>query len=343
MTAPSVSVIIPVYNNAPYLVAAIDSILQQSFQDFECIIIDDGSTDGSGAIIDDCARADSRIRVLRHPGSTNRGIVISLNKGAAAARAPLIARFDGDDIAHKDRLGQQVHYMHDHPEVDILGGQVKIIDHAGNPIGEVHFPLNHNEIKANLDIVDGRLHKPVINSPSAMIRTHILREAGGYRRPYGVCEDYDLWARLIDHHHFANLPDFLVDYRRSPTQTSTRRVIYQAYGTVTAYIALCERRAGRPDPTDTLDELPPLGQLDTLFKRTGLDALASKYVTYVGRHCADPKGRNLLLQAALCCAHTLKGTQEKNARRDLWHLSARLLKWGSPISALRLAMALIRP
>ena len=125
---PAISVVMSVYNGARYLHPAVESILEQDFADFEFIIVDDGSTDGSGAILLEFAEKDARIRLIQRE---NRGLVASLNEAIALARAPLIARMDCDDIAMPDRFTRQIEYLADHPEIAIVGSHIHEIDEDG--------------------------------------------------------------------------------------------------------------------------------------------------------------------------------------------------------------------
>ena len=115
---PRVSVVMPVYNAEGFVEAAARSILDQTFTDLELIAVDDGSTDGSGAILDRLAAADPRLRIVRRP---NTGVTGALNDGLAAARAPLIARMDADDVSAPTRLEKQLAYLDAHPDIGLLG------------------------------------------------------------------------------------------------------------------------------------------------------------------------------------------------------------------------------
>ncbi|MEA2735824.1 MAG: hypothetical protein QOE14_2275, partial [Humisphaera sp.] len=145
--APAVSVLMPVYNAARYLAEAVESILAQTFRDFEFVIVDDGSTDRSPAMLDEYAKRDSRIRIIRRP---NTGIVGALNDAIAESKAALIARMDADDVSLPDRLEKQVAYLRDHAECVALGSRVVGIDPYGCVLFQSEHKLTHEEIDAEL-------------------------------------------------------------------------------------------------------------------------------------------------------------------------------------------------
>ncbi|MFN3776080.1 glycosyltransferase family 2 protein [Sphingomonas parapaucimobilis] len=142
MTSPRITVALSVYNNAGYLAQALDSILAQTFADFELVIVDDGSTDGSAAIIDCYAATDPRIRVIRQ---ANQGLVASLNHIMAVARGPYIARMDGDDVALPERFARQVGFLDANPDHGVIGTQIWTIDARGHHRSEQ--PVDHSFVR----------------------------------------------------------------------------------------------------------------------------------------------------------------------------------------------------
>ena len=200
--APRVSVVMPVYNCALFLSAALDSILKQSFQDFECIVIDDGSTDGSELILSDYAKKSPRITVLRN--SVNMGIVHALNRGLKECRGEFIASMDADDIALPDRLEKQVRVMEAQPDIAVLGSAVRYIDAAGADLGIVRqgaagrSPLFQN---------------PLLHPTAIMRRDILLQHAIVYEEPYRYAEDYFLWLRMSRYGRLASLDEVLLLYR----------------------------------------------------------------------------------------------------------------------------------
>lgn len=327
MIAPRISVAMSVHNDELFLNEAIASILGQTFGDFELLIVNDGSTDSSGAIIDAYARQDSRIRAIHQP---NRGLIASLNRLIEEARAPLIARMDGDDVSLPERFARQVAFLDAHPGHGVVGTNTHDLDTAGRVLVCDDFhPLDHDAIVAALE------HGSPICHPSVMMRRAVVRAAGGYRPAYRHCEDYDLWLRLASQTRLANLPDRLIYYRRSPGQVSNRHSVAQQTGAAIARAAARERAAGRVDPTDGLDSLPPIGELDQFFATPGVayevrESIVGKIV--YSRPAMQTEGFDILL------AHIRSG----GPRWSSWRTVLRLLLFGAPARATRLAIAMLR-
>lgn len=205
-STPSVSVLLPVYNSADTVAKAADSILTGNDVALEVILIDDGSTDGSSEVLRSIAR-DSRVRVISHP---NMGMSPSLNRGIAAASAPFIARMDADDISAPGRLDRQARFLSDHPDVVMVGGQIRRVV-QGEPTSASDFPLDHRGIVKAL--VQG--HNAMCH-PAVMIRKSALDVIGGYwDLPYG--EDWDLFLRLAEVGGLANLDQHVLDYTYNDT------------------------------------------------------------------------------------------------------------------------------
>jgi glycosyltransferase involved in cell wall biosynthesis len=204
---PAVSVVMSAYNNVNYVTAAVKSILQQSFRDFEFIIIDDGSTDGTGDLLRRHAESDSRIRLVQRE---NKGLTVSLNEGLAMARAPLVARMDSDDIAGKERFEKQVAFFAAHPDVVALGTRIETIDPYGSPLDKYEHKLDHDAIDAELIRGSGW----ALVHPTVMMRADALKRLGGYRAEWNNSEDLDLFLRLAEIGRVANLPDVMLQYRQ---------------------------------------------------------------------------------------------------------------------------------
>ncbi len=203
--ALSATVLMPVFNGARYLPRAVDSILEQTCRDFEFLIIDDGSTDRSVRLLDDYARRDARIRLIRRE---NRGLVASLNEGLALARGEIILRMDADDISLPERLRLQLDYLARAPEVVCLGGAFALIDVRGRYLTTLRPGLTDAELQA-LALAG---HTPFCH-PSAAIRRAASARVGGYRQEAYPAEDLDLWLRLGEIGQLANLPELIVAYR----------------------------------------------------------------------------------------------------------------------------------
>lgn len=196
----------PVYNARRYLRAAVQSALGQTFKDFELIAVDDGSKDDSLAILQEFAGGDDRLRIISRP---NTGIVGALNDGLAAARAPLVARMDSDDVALPDRFEKQVAFLRANPDHVLVGSQVLLVDPEGAPL----CPKRDTEYTH--DRIDwAHLHHrwPLVH-PSVMMRRDAVIDVGGYRDKYQWLEDLDLFLRLAEVGKLASLPDVLLHYR----------------------------------------------------------------------------------------------------------------------------------
>jgi Glycosyltransferases involved in cell wall biogenesis len=208
-TSLQLSVVLPAFNAERYIAGALRSVLAQSFQNFELIVVDDGSTDRTPSIIRRFAERDSRVRHIRRP---NTGIVGALNDGLAAAQAPLVARMDADDFALPRRFETQLRHFDAHPECVGLGSAVDFIDEHGARVMSCPRPLGHEEIEAGLLRGDGGM----IIHPAAMFRREALFSIGGYRPEAQYVEDLDLYLRLARVGRLANLPDTLLQYRIHP-------------------------------------------------------------------------------------------------------------------------------
>ncbi len=248
MDPPIVSVVMCVYNGERYLTAAVDSILGQTMRDFEFVIVDDGSTDGTGAILRRYAETDDRVRVATRP---HRGLIESLNDGCGLARGRYIARMDADDIALPDRLAKQVAFLDEHSEVSVVGGTIQMINDEGTALETIRLPEADREIKERLP------HENAVAHVTALVRKDVLRAVGGYRRAFAHAEDYDLWLRVADHYRLANLPDVLVRCRTHPGSVSVRFRRQQVFSKLGAQLSAQRRRETGHDPLDGVDLVTP--------------------------------------------------------------------------------------
>jgi hypothetical protein len=231
----------PVRNGGAYLSLALDSVLAQTFCDFELLVIDDGSTDGSRQHVEARAAREQRIRLLDNPG---RGLVAALNHGILAASGEFIARMDADDISYPDRFERQVAYLRAHPQVAAVGTQARIVDARGNPTGGYsNFPC------APVDVADALIKRGcAIKHPSVLMRRDMIIEVGLYRPAVEHAEDFDLWLRLAELHLVANLPEVLLDYRQHTGQVSHDGNLEQKFAHGVALLSARRRRAGEEDP-----------------------------------------------------------------------------------------------
>jgi len=246
---PRVSVAMTVYNGERFLAEAIDSILNQSFGDFELIVIDDGSTDSSGEIAEAYRTRDSRLYVYHQE---NRGLVESLNRACTLARGEYIARMDADDVAIRDRLARQIDFMDKHPEIAVLGGAVEVIGSAGEKFQICRNPVTTEEVTSALLRGDCPLWHPTV-----LMRRDVCAAVGGYRKALVGAEDHDLWLRIADRHRLANLYEVVLKYRLHPAQVTVRKSRQHALSALAAEAAASFRKAGRPDPLESITEITP--------------------------------------------------------------------------------------
>jgi glycosyltransferase involved in cell wall biosynthesis len=220
-----VSVVLPVWNAAATLPECLDSLLAQSLEDFEILATDDGSTDGSRELLRARAFAQPRLRLLEQP---HRGLVAALNLAAQAARAPLLARMDADDVAHPDRLGLQLDHFERRPRAEILATRVRVSGRARGNAGMRAYVawsnrlLTHDAIARDLFVESPLVH------PSVMLPRRLLLRLGGYREG-AFPEDYDLWLRALRAGvRFAKLKDVLLEWRDLPARLTRTDPRYAA-------------------------------------------------------------------------------------------------------------------
>ncbi|WP_348266553.1 glycosyltransferase [Edaphobacter sp. DSM 109919] len=245
MNSPTVSVVMSVFNGGSFLSQAVESILHQSFEDFEFIIVDDGSTDASASTLDGFQSRDARIHVVHQK---NTGLVHALNRGCALARGKYIARMDADDIALPDRLASQVEFLESHPTVVLLGGAVDFIDARGNKLHTARYPAADTAIKRAL------LDSSVFWHPTVLMSRRAFVCLGGYRNVPDA-EDYDLWLRMAEIGELANLSQVLLRYRVHAQQVSVLRCRTQALGSLAARASAVARRRGDCDPLHRMSEI----------------------------------------------------------------------------------------
>ena len=235
-----ISVLLPVRNAAPYLEAALDSLRRQTLADFEVVAIDDGSTDGSPAILARCAAADPRFKIHRQEP---RGLVAALNRGLELAGGRYLARMDADDVAWPDRFAAQAAFLAGNEAIALVGGAFQEIDEVGRPGAIRTMPTEPAAIRAEL------MQRNVIAHPTVMARRAALVAAGGYRAAFIAAEDYDLWLRLSEVADLANLPDVVLSHRLHRATVSIDQVAQQILSEYAAREAARRRRLGEADPT----------------------------------------------------------------------------------------------
>jgi glycosyltransferase involved in cell wall biosynthesis len=207
---PKVTVVIPVYNREKYVRDAIDSILAQTFTDFELLVIDDGSTDGSQKVVR--SYGDPRIRLVCN--ERNQGIPKTRNTGIRLARGEYLAFLDSDDQACPERLRKQVAFLDSHPDYAAVGAWIEWIDEEGRPLGRIkRRAVSPEEIAAQ------RLFRGGLQNSASMARTVVLRNYG-HQEQYDTSEDFDLWARIAATHKLTSLPEVLLRCRRHKSRTT---------------------------------------------------------------------------------------------------------------------------
>ena len=203
MNTPRISVLLPVYNNVQYLKKAVLSILQQSFTNFEMILIDDGSSDGTEHLVQQLAEQDARIRLVQRP---NKGLIASLNEGINLVRSPFIARMDADYFSFINRLSIQYTYMTDHPDVVAVGSYIKFMDSQDRMYRKKFFSSGQKLLD------DFRWGCPLVH-PAVMMRTDAVQKIGGYSPEFPSAEDYALWLRMLSFGRMDTIPQVLLAYR----------------------------------------------------------------------------------------------------------------------------------
>jgi glycosyltransferase involved in cell wall biosynthesis len=223
MICPLVSVVLPVHNAAYTVTAAVRSIQGQSLADWELIVVDDASTDDSGARLR--AIADSRIRVIRN--AANLGLAASLNRGIAEAGGRFIARMDADDVSFPDRLARQHAFLDANPAVDLVGAGMLVVTKSGEIAGALRPPTGHREICAAGRGGHFPLYHPTWFARAAWHRAH------AYDPAFRKAQDFELLWRAAPASTYANLPELLLAYRADPGQLGkrlrTRAYVLRAY------------------------------------------------------------------------------------------------------------------
>ena len=207
---PKISVVMPVYNGEKYLREAMDSILAQTYTDFEFIIIDDGSKDTSAEIVR--SYNDPRIRFVQN--EHNMGVAATLNRGLDLAHGEYIARMDADDISLPQRFEKQITFMDQHPEVAVCGSAIELF---GAQSGRRVFSEKPEQMKVDMFFSSGLAH------PSAMLRGSVFGKNGlRYDGEFSKMEDYELWTRVLEQYEICCVPDVLLKYRIHPEQVTRK-------------------------------------------------------------------------------------------------------------------------
>ena len=285
---PRVSVIIPTHNASRHLAAAVESILGQTYQSIEVVLVDDGSIDSTRTQIDAYAASDARVRPIHlHRVGTTR----ALNIGWQASHGEYVARMDADDIALPDRLAKQVAHLDRHPRIVACGCWMLRIDEDGDPVGVSIWPIDHDTIDAGLLAGQGGLAHP-----TAMVRRDALAKVGGYRTRFPVAQDKDLWLRLAEVGKLANLAEVLLHYRERQDSTSATRQ-HEQREAVRQAVFDARRRRRLPEVPWRVEECSQrdeaairYGWAKTALKE-GYRKTARKHIHWLTQHAAGPFAR----------------------------------------------------
>ena len=236
---PAISVLMPVRNVARYLDEALHSLAAQTFRNFEIIAVDNGSTDGTWDILEAWSAVEPRLRTVR---LLRPGLAESLNRAAALARAPFLARLDGDDAAHPCRLAVQLRMMVADPGLGMVGSAVQLINGKGTGLGLLCPPLDHDSLCKR------HLTGCSIYASTTMMRADAFRRAGGYRTGLNVSEDYDLFIRVSERSRIAAVAEPLVRYRVHDDSITGRQPLRMALASVCVSAAHQARQQGLAEP-----------------------------------------------------------------------------------------------
>lgn len=202
---PEISVLMSVYNGEAFLAQALESILGQSFSDFELVVVEDASTDRTAQILAQYQAKDARIRVIKN--TQNLGLTASLNRGLEVAQGRYIARMDADDISLPERFMTQYWFMEEHLSVAACGSLVRVIDETGKMLGEKNLALSYEDIKKKMLFNNQFIHSTLF------FRASMLREIGGYDETFQKSQDYELMLRLCAQYPVVNLREKLLQFR----------------------------------------------------------------------------------------------------------------------------------
>lgn len=287
---PRLTVVTPIYNGARFLAHAIESILSQSFAEFEYILIDDGSTDDSYTVAAAFARRDARIQLVRQ--ARNQGISRTLNRALTMAAGEYVAILDQDDLAREGRLAQQVAYLDAHPALVLVGSQVEIVDSNGAPVGVRAMPAHPGVARWDF------LLRCCVQHSAATMRRAAAISTGGYALHHRYAAEYDLFWRMAQQGDVVNLPDVLAAHRIDASQTShTKAQIQHAEVTLWQW-ALYRGWLGLETTPAAVQALyaanrdQPLADAGQFL--TAADLLEALYRTYCNRVKPDTATRALL-------------------------------------------------
>ena len=287
---PLVSVVMVIRDVEKFLPQAIESVLNQTFRDFEFLIVDFGSRDKSKQLAAGYAARDARIRLSEIPPCSYIAAKIA---ACSLPNGRYIAIQDADDVSLPERLEVEVDFLEKHTEVGLLGGAVQWIDSEGNfLVSDDDYPTEDQEIRRELRVRNTFWH------PTVLMQKEAFTRVGGYRPAFTQSDDYDLWLRISEHYQCANLKRKVLYYRIHPQQLSLRKRKDQILCALAAQAAAALRKAGKSDPLDTAKEITP----ELLVKMGVGEAqqqkeLASGYFGYI-KHMYEARGYSAVTEAA---------------------------------------------
>ena len=304
---PSISVVMPVRNALPFLEESITSILTQTLSDFEFVILDDASTDGSTELLRQWALRDRRIRL--HESKEQLGLAMSSNAVVDKARAPLVARMDADDVAHPDRLLRQMNIMKDRPDVVLIGTLCNGIDASGREVR----PRDRWRLLR-------RSHLVPFPHGSAMFRREVFDQVGGYDEKFVGAEDQDLFFRMATCGRVLTLPEVLYSYRyhsSNATLAHAKRAVgenhFEAGDTLALFYMLGAMRLWAGDPPRLLKPILRKKSLRWNFKT--LMILASAIWGQI-----SPSTLRTFLRTSIRTRDLLASVRVKDGRAYEWRL-----------------------
>lgn len=201
---PFITILMASYNEEQSISSAILSIVNQTYKNWELIVIDDGSSDDTAKIVMHFQKSDNRIKLIRN--KTNIGLAQSLNRGIGLSQGKYIARMDADDISYPERLQLQAEFLDAHSEIAVVGGNAELFDESGDFIRKTNMPISPQEIKRSIIKMNPMIH------PSVMYRREFIQAMEGYDSKLRKKQDYDLWLRGSSMYQFANLKEVIIRY-----------------------------------------------------------------------------------------------------------------------------------
>jgi len=329
---PPISVVMAVYNSEQTAPESIESILQQTFGDFEFIIVDDGSTDSTEEILHAYARLDNRIKLYTQE---NLGLIASLNRHCRLAKGRYIARMDADDVSSPDRFEKQFRFLEAHPEIGVLGTWIQDIGWKDSQGVSWPVPSDPHVIRWFL------LFGNCIAHPSVMMRRDLLERLGYYRPEALHVEDYDLWIRASEVTELANMSEVLLRYRLSEGSVSNRNIFIQQENAVDLKCGLTSSFLGRSVDRGTVQALQQSGE-GLAVRNTGSAGKAASlvselYTTYLAK--VRP-ARKAQVEIAMDAIRRLWLLGLFSKRIGIWLRSFRLLPTVLSLHAAKIAFSL---